>query len=312
MFIENSENIWVPVLIILCCLLAVVMFGSAEESSPKKDKKKRKWTLGQTIAAAGYAYDPRQDIFYSRMDAWQKEYGYCELYDEACAPLSMIVDCEPIRFEYAGKRWMIELWKGQYGMTTGCEVGVYNTDGPDLDLPGVFNGTFYNAVDQDDYLYISYALRKKRRILFTREGKHWWLTGFVLGMFSEPYELMMEVAITMKDRIMLNAFVNALKDLGYSEYEYRVIQNTVWILYDKPHSPQPLTRIEVTDRLTQRKNQILCETYQDLTKGARNTLEKISTLRKKSPELFDLIINMGKPLQLFKNYDLIKNHIRRR
>lgn len=305
---ENSENIWIPVLIILACTLMVIIFGG---EGGKSQKKKNKKSLGQTIAAAGYAYDPRQDIFYSRMDAWQKNYGYCQLYDEATAPLSMIIDCEPIRFEYAGKRWMIELWKGQYGMTTGCEVGVYNTDGPDLDIPGYFNGTFYNAADKDDHLYISCALRKNRRILFTREGRHWWLTGFILGMFSEPFELTLEVAITMKDSIMLNSFVNALLDLGYREHEFRVVQHTVWILFDKPHSPQPLTRIEATDRLTQRKNELLCEAYQELTKGARNSLEKISLLRQKSPELFDLIINMGKPLQLFKNYEIIKNHIMR-
>ena len=39
--------------------------------------------------------------------------------------MGMIIDCEPVRFYYGGKKWLIELWKGQYGMTTGCEIGVY-------------------------------------------------------------------------------------------------------------------------------------------------------------------------------------------
>ena len=38
----------------------------------------------------------------------------------------MIIDCEPICFMYGGKNWMIELWKGQYGLETGGEIGVYN------------------------------------------------------------------------------------------------------------------------------------------------------------------------------------------
>jgi Domain of unknown function (DUF4474) len=31
-----------------------------------------------------------------------------------------------------GKTWMIELWKGQYGLMTGCEIGVYNRSPKDF------------------------------------------------------------------------------------------------------------------------------------------------------------------------------------
>src|SRR5690554_5362892 len=92
----------------------------------------------------GFAYDPYKDLFYSNLDAWQRDKGYCRLYDEAAAPLSMIMDCEPIYFEYDNKRWLIQFWKGQYGMTTKVEIGVYNTDKPDLNTE-YFNGTFYEA-----------------------------------------------------------------------------------------------------------------------------------------------------------------------
>lgn len=62
----------------------------------------------ELINASGFDYDPKQDIFYSIMDPWQRKMGYCRLYDEACAPMGMIVDCEPVHFNYKGKRWMIE------------------------------------------------------------------------------------------------------------------------------------------------------------------------------------------------------------
>lgn len=303
MFSESYENIWILIPIFLAGLLVFVQMRKSR-NYPKDEE-----ALDQALASAGYSYDPHQDIFYSRMDAWQKKFGYCRLYDEATAPLSMIVDCEPIRFEYGNKRWLIEIWKGQYGLTTGCEVGIYTSEGPDLNIPGVFNGTFYNCADDEDQLYLSYALRRNRRILFTREGRHWWLTGFKLGEFSEPYELMMDVSITLKDRFMCHAFVNALRETGYSDYEFRVVHTTVWILFDKPHSPQPLSRIEVTDRITQKKNQILCEKYQDLTKEYYGTPQKINAIRQKAPELYNLIVNMGKPIQLFKGYEMIQNHI---
>jgi len=52
--------------------------------------------LDKAIEIAGYSYDPKQDIFYSTMDPWQRDIGYCRLYDELAAPLGMIIDCEPI------------------------------------------------------------------------------------------------------------------------------------------------------------------------------------------------------------------------
>ena len=75
--------------------------------------------------AAGFMYDPDQDIIYSRMDAFQRRLGYAFGYDAAALGMSMNLDCEPIFFDYDGKHWMIELWKGQYGLEVGCEIGVY-------------------------------------------------------------------------------------------------------------------------------------------------------------------------------------------
>ena len=91
-------------------------------------------TFDKAIDICGYAYDPNQDIFYSKMDAWQRDFGYCRLYDETASPMGMVIDCEPIYFVYSGKRWLIEMWKGQYDLTTGGEVGVYTTEvgPPDL------------------------------------------------------------------------------------------------------------------------------------------------------------------------------------
>ena len=68
----------------------------------------------------------------------------------------MIIDCEPINFEYNGKKWLIEFWKGQYDLTTGCEIGVYKAVGPDLDMQGFFNGTFYNCVSDEERLQMEF------------------------------------------------------------------------------------------------------------------------------------------------------------
>src|SRR5471030_2204142 len=190
--------------------------------------------LDKGMEIAGYGYDPEQDIFYCNMDAWQRNMGYSRLYDEATAPLGMIVDCEPIYFKYGGKRWLVELWKGQYDLNTGCEVGLYTTEEPVLDIPEVFKYIFYNCVSNEDLLPMSFSLKKNGKIIFSRDDKHWWLSGFKLGEFSEPSELTMDLKITLKDEVMLEAFIEGLKNAGYSEDEIIINGNTVGLVFDKP------------------------------------------------------------------------------
>ena len=88
------------------------------------------WTpqsaLALAVDAAGFLYDPRQDIIYSKLYPLQRQFGYAYGYDAAALAMNAIIDCEPIFFDYDGKTWMIELWEGQYGLETGCEIGVYN------------------------------------------------------------------------------------------------------------------------------------------------------------------------------------------
>ena len=148
------------------------------------------WTpessLAKAVDLAGFRYDPDQDIIYSKFDAWQRATGFCHMYDEAApATISAVIDCEPIRFLSGGKQWMIELWKGQYGIETGAEIGVYNLAPPKpiplpkleevaKSLPGPFAGFFLEkaraadaaarkAVDQGAALmrttYVAVAMR---------------------------------------------------------------------------------------------------------------------------------------------------------
>ncbi|HUS89877.1 MAG TPA: DUF4474 domain-containing protein, partial [Desulfosporosinus sp.] len=123
--------------------------------------------LDKAIEIAGYSYDQKQDIFYSIMDPWQRDIGYCRLYDELAAPLGMIIDCEPIHFEYLEKKWMIGFWKGQYDLVTGAEIGVY-TRAVDLNILGFFSGAYYDCVSNTDLLKMSYTLKKNGNTLFTR------------------------------------------------------------------------------------------------------------------------------------------------
>lgn len=261
----------------------------------------------EAVKAAGYSYDLIEDIFYSNIDAWQKNMGYCRLYDEAAAPLGMIIDCEPIYFIYNGKKWLIEFWKGQYGLATGCEIGVYATDEPDLDIPGVFKGPFYNCVSSKDYLQMSFSLKKNNKILFTREYRHWWLACFKLGEFSEPSNLVVSLTLTLKDKRMLNAFVKGLNNAGYLDKEITINENTVGLEFNRPLTPQPTTRTAKTDWLIQRQNQLLCYRYQKITGPYDNMSDKIKAIKKEDPKLYERIINIGKNKKIFANRENLKS-----
>ena len=242
------------------------------------DSEVKDQSLIKTIRAVGYEYDPKQDIFYSNLYAWQRNHGYCKLFDDAAAVFSMIIDCEPVYFDYAGKRWFIGIWKGQYGMTTGGEIGIYSTDKPDIHIPGIFKGTYYHSVRDTEMLQMSLNLKKNGKTLFTRDGVHWWMAGFKLGEFTEPSELTMDIKITFKDELMRDAFVQGLKKIGYSDNDLTITDNTVALVFIKPHSEQPSTRTPKTDWLIQRKNQLLCILYENMTLPYSNSLDKLKEI----------------------------------
>ncbi len=265
--------------------------------------------LNQELKPFGFAYEPYQDIFYSLMYPWQRELGYCRLYDEASAALSMIIDCEPITFEYNGRKWLIEFWKGQYGMNTGGEVGIYYTDTSNLNIPGIFTGTFYRCVRDEDCINMSFAFRKKGNLLFTRSGYHWWLTGFKLGEFSKPSDLSMDIMLDLYDRRMAYSFVNALVNAGYKEDEYSVQGKRVMVHYSKPHTSQPITRTAFTDFIMQRNNEAFCNAYNSLTADYSDTLDKLEVVRKESPGMYNQILNLGKPKAAYEAYNSLKGHL---
>lgn len=263
-------------------------------------------SLQELLLGLGYFYDTRQDIFYSDINAWQRDMGYCRLYDEAAAPMSMIIDCEPIYFEYDNKRWLIEFWKGQYGMTTGCEIGVYATEELDVHTE-YFNGTFYECASDDELLRMSFELEKNGIVLLKRNDVHWWLTAFILGEFSEPKELTVYLKITLKDKIMRNEFVKGLISAGYEEDEIVIINNTVRLAFDKPRTPQPYTRNDLSDYFTQEYNKGLCEKFNEIAKEQTSSIDKIKFIRDIAPDMFDKIFKLGRSKDAFNAFYHIKN-----
>ncbi len=257
---------------------------------PTKDKALQFARLNEDLKASGFAYNGTENYFYSTKDCWQRSAGYCSLYDRSAPFFNMIMDCEPIEFYYGGKRWLIELWKGQYGITTGAEIGVYNTDRADI-KDSRFTGPFYFAAQDSEQLRLSFVLRKNGKILLSRRGLHWWLTAFRLGEFSEKDELTMTAKIGFPNRAMCHAFVDALKIIGYTESEYAVRLRTVQVEFTAPHSPQPATQEGLQEDVVQSTNKSNCALFHAVTQEYIDSADKLEFLKTLAPELYEFLLN---------------------
>ena len=259
-----------------------------------------------SINQAGFDYDKEQGIFYSMIDAWQYDYGYCRFYDEFSAPLSIIFDCEPIYFNYNNKRWLIEFWKGQYGICTGAEVGVYASEKTIYNETMNSENIFYDKISPKEFLDISIVVKKNGQVIFKRKDKHWWLTGFILGEFSEPYELSVDINIALINEEMRNSFIQGLNYAGYDNKQIKIKENSVSICFDKPKTEQPYTNIKLLNNMMQRKNEDLCNVYNSITKQYKNYDEKINAVKKQSPLLYGEIMNIGKWKSIIDLYNVYK------
>ena len=106
--------------------------------------------LNELAKPFGFCYDYRQDLFSTRTDAWQKDFGYGKLYDLAAPSMNMVLDTEPVYFNYQKKTWLIQFWKGQYGITAGAEMGIYHAD---TVIPPVLRGqTIFQAAEENEML----------------------------------------------------------------------------------------------------------------------------------------------------------------
>lgn len=258
-----------------------------EESSSQE----RENYINELINGSGFLYDGNRDIFYAEKNPWQKEYGYSRLYDEMAATVGMIIDCEPIYFEYDGETWMLELWKGQYGMCLGGEIGLYRGMRAD--------GSFFMGVDEEDYIGMQMELYVAGSHLLGRREEHWWLTGFALGKSGKPADMTMAVSLTFQDDRMCQSVVEGLRRAGYAASEYRVRGKNVRIRFGVPHTHQPVTRGPVRDTLWLWWFRMLCRLFLFYTKKYETSAEKLIYLQTKAPWLFGLAIRIGKGSRLF-------------
>lgn len=255
--------------------------------------------LNELAKPFGYSYRPDQDILTSQTDAWQREFGYCALYDRAAVHLGMVFDCLPVYFDYQGRTWLIELWKGQYGINTGGEIGIYQSDG--LLSPEETDAALFHAVSDDRMLPVSMELYRNEKLLFSIRQIHWWLTGFCMGLYSEPDHLTMRASITFPDCHMLQSFLKGLRRANAPDCDFQVCNLTVTLFFGAcKSSPVPNAR-NLAAHFSQWKNRVFCRLYCRITRPFSCTPDKILYLYFFLPFAFRRTLKTRRyPKQIFR------------
>lgn len=247
--------------------------------------------LEELIEPFGFSYLERQDIFTSRLDAMQRKYGYCELYDETAHLLHMIYDSLPVYFDYNGRTWLIEFWKGQYGMNTGGEIGVYYADRV-LDKKE-YGTTLFQSVADEDMLSLSLRLYRNGEEIASLGKVHWWLTAFSLGCFSHVKNVSMRIGIKFPEATMTRAFVEGLVEAGYAEEEIDICCNMVAFSFQDTSAQYGFFR-RLQRMFAQYMNHFWCNVYLFTTRPFCLSLDRVLYLYYYLPFVFRRMLRIRK------------------
>lgn len=172
-----------------------------------------------------YQYSYVDDYYYTNdKEAWQYNFGFGKIYDFVSPYVLLEYDYIRIFFTYEGKDWMLQMWKGQYGMIFyGGEIGIYTRIHSD---EGVGFWTMFRCAAEEDWLQMEMTLWHEElngewTREFTREyDYYWWCTGFKNGHLrqEEPAdELRLTARITFKDEEMTKLVSDGLVDCGFDK-----------------------------------------------------------------------------------------------
>lgn len=247
--------------------------------------------LNELLEPFGYSCCRNSDVITSRVDAWQKDYGYTSVYDKFAYRLHIIFDCLPIYFDYNGRTWLIEFWKGQYGMCAGCEVGVYYTNR--IIEENERDKTMFFAVSEPEMPLISFQLCEDDVQIADMEGRHWWLTAFLPGRFTNPHSLSMHTTITFVNKCLAESFAKGLADSGYCCHDICVCHTSVSFCMSGAFC-EPAGFKKNIVRLIQWMNRMTCRLYLAVTKPFTHTYDRILYLYYFVPRAFRKALNIRK------------------
>lgn len=289
-----------PTLFILLITIIILLLHYRKRNAIQKVSSlspDQKDTLLDTLAKpVGYGYDSQQDLFIARKDAPQKIFGYTTLFDLFAPYFNMIFDYETIYFDYNGRTWLIEMWKGQYGINTGCELGIYYAD--KIVSPKDYSTAHFKSVAEKDILDISLELNRiplpksPYHTIGKEQNQHWWLTMFKMGLFTKPYDLLVNTAIRFKDRYMLYSFLNSFEKT-LPHVPYKINNLTVRFSFFQSNRSYSVFK-KFVRRMALTFCHFYCIVFNHLTRPFENTGDKLLYLYFYLPFIIRMIFNPKK------------------
>lgn len=245
--------------------------------------------LNELIHPFGYQYLPAQDLFFTTFDAWQRKFGYANIYDCTAPFFHMVFDSEPVYFDYNGRTWLIEFWKGQYGINTGAEIGIYCADS--LIEPSQRNHTLFHTVFDSEIpifsMRLGYSTKTTCQDIGILSMPHWWLAIFKVGLFSSPDNLLVNFCIEFPSYDMLCAFQDALIEKGYDNCSLQTYGCRICFTFKTPKSPVPCGTLTKPVRIiAQLWNRLFCSLYRFVTREFDCTSDRLIYLYFYLPFLF--------------------------
>lgn len=176
-----------------------------------------------TASLASYKYDPKGNYYYTDdKNAWQKGFGYTQIYDKMAGVAAMYYDTVRNKFTYDGKDWLIQFWKGQYGYYfVGSEIGIYTKKSG--------SSGAYACADKTDWMNMEMCFMWDEnktgdyKAIFTRPyDEYWWVTGFVVGFetaesLRSRKQFRVVGHITFDNSEMASLFCKAMSSNGFKE-----------------------------------------------------------------------------------------------
>ncbi len=155
----------------------------------------------------------------------QANFGYNWLYDVGANLIDFHIDTCKLPFEYNGKQYRVQLWKGQYISgeigTVGGEIGLYTREKGKYYTPD-----HYDCAPKNEWVYMEMTCywdedgSGNYKSQFTRNyDLFWWATGFVDGQLADLRDtnpLRILGRITFKDVEQAKAFEGALANKGFT------------------------------------------------------------------------------------------------
>ncbi len=116
------------------------------------------------LSGTSFNFNISEMLVYATMDAWMRDFGFCLFYDVAAdsMPLLWNYKTRRFKFDYNGLEWMIQIRKGNYVITNGGEVGVYNR------ISDKF-GSYYDAVTNDQLMEMTLQIYHGEDLLVNQE-----------------------------------------------------------------------------------------------------------------------------------------------